>query len=130
MADIRYTTWKEWGMDTFIVQDYIGYIHDKRKEYDGIPRICQNEKFAGIIIYGKEDLLSVSEFIKLCWAARVSCIRIDFSHLDNNDYNRDFIRNLKEYIDYEIGEVYVDLESYEDSFAYGLDVDMRGRLYE
>ena len=130
MADIRFTTLKAWGMDTFIVQDYIGYVEDMIREVGNIPEIRKNEYFAGIIIYGKEDLLSASDFVRLCRAAGVSCIRIDYSHLDNSEANRDFIRKLKNFIDYEIGESYLDLDSYENSLAYGLRADERWILNE
>lgn len=130
MADISYTTLKEWGMDTFIVQDYIGYIENEIREVGNIPELCKDEYFAGMIIYSKEDLHSVLSFIKLCRAAGVSCIRIDYSHLDNNDNNKNFIRELKGLIDNEIGESYLDLESYEYSFAYGLRAYERWILNE
>lgn len=130
MADISYTTLKEWGMDTFIVQDYIGYVENEIREVGNIPELRKDEYFAGMIIYSKEDLRSALSFIKLCRAAGVSCIRIDYSHLDNNDDNKNFIRELKELIDNEIGESYLDLESYEYSFAYGLRAYERWILSE
>lgn len=130
MATLTFKTLKQWGMDTFCVQDYIGYIEDARKEDKYLGPVHDNERFAGMVLFDGDTIETVNAFLHLCWEADVSIFRIDFSNICGTPENKDFLRSLGKHIEYEVGEVYTDLKSYEFSFAYGLNSDSRGEVEE
>lgn len=130
MATLTFKTLKQWGMDTFCVRDYIGYIEDARKEDKRLGPVWGGERFAGMILYDGDTFETVDAFLHLCWEADVSIFRIDFSNMSGTPENKEFLKSLGEHIEYKVGEAYTDLKSYEFSFAYGLDSDSRGGVEE
>lgn len=130
MATLTFKTLKEWGMDTFCVRDYIGYIEDARKEDKHLGPVWGGERFAGMILYDGDTFETVNAFLHLCWEADVSIFRINFSNMSGTPENKELLKSLGEHIEYEVGEAYTDLKSYELSFAYGLDSDSRGEVEE
>lgn len=130
MATLTFKTLKQWGMDTFCVQDYIDYIEDARKEDKHLGPVRDNERFAGMILFDGDTIETVNAFLHLCREADVSIFRIDFSNISGTPENKDFLKSLGKHIEYEVGEVYTDLKSYEFSFAYGLNSDSRGEVEE
>lgn len=130
MATLTFKTLKQWGMDTFCVQDYIDYIEDARKEDKHLGPVRDNERFAGIVLFDGDTIETVNAFLHFCREADVSIFRIDFSNITDTPENKDFIKSLGEHIEYEVGEAYTDLKSYEFSFAYGLNSDSRGEVEE
>lgn len=130
MANFTFDTFKRWGMDTFCVQDYVGYIHNQHSENSNIPLVKTGEYFAGIVLFDGDTEETVISFLRMCNVAGVSVLRIDFSNITQTDEGEKFIKWVGDCIEYELGATYKDLESYEFSYAWGLQADCRGRVAE
>lgn len=123
MAQLTYKTLKEWGTDTFCVQDYVGYVNIERKMNSNIPRVRVDEKFAGMVIFNNDNQETISSFIAMCKIIKPSIICVDFSNVD--DKNRDFLDWVGNELNNELVNIYIDLNSYENRFCMGLDTYFR-----
>lgn len=130
MANFTFNTLKEWGLDTFCVQDYAGYIHNQHNENSNVPLVKTGEYFAGMVLFDGDTKETVISFLRMCKVAGVSILRIDFSNITLTDEGEKFIKWVGDSIKHELGAIYKDLESYEFSFAWGLQGDCRGVVTE
>lgn len=130
MAHFTFNTLKEWGLDTFCVQDYVGYIHNQHDANSNIPLVKAGERFAGLVLFDVDIPDTVISFLRMCHVADVSVLRIDFSNITQTDEGRKFIKWVGDSIEYELGAIYKDLESYEFSYSWGLQADCRGGVAE
>lgn len=126
MAQLTWKTLKEWGMDTFCVQDYLGYVTKERNEDSLIPRVKSNEYFAGMVIFDEDNEETISSFINMCKCIHPSIICIDFSNITRDGTKEAFLNWINDELDYEMSNVYVNLNSYENRFCLGLDTFYRG----
>lgn len=130
MANFTFNTLKGWGLDTFCVQDYVGYIYNQHNENSNVPLVKAGEYFAGLVLFDDDTPETVISFLRMCHVADVSVLRIDFSNITLTDDGRKFIKWVGDSIEYELGAIYKDLESYESSYAWGLQADCRGGVAE
>lgn len=126
MAQLTWKTLKEWGMDSFCVQDYIGYVTRERNKDSLIPRVKSNEYFAGIVIFDDDNKETITSFIHMCKCIHPSIISIDYSNITRDGTKEAFLNWINDELDYEMSCPYVDLHSYEDGFCLGLDTFYRG----
>lgn len=125
MANFTFDTLKGWGMDTFCVQDYAGYIHNQHNENSNVSLVKTGEYFAGMVLFDGDTEETVISFLRMCKVAGVSILRIDFSNITLTDEGEKFIKWVGDSIKHELGAIYKDLESYEFSYAWGLQSDCR-----
>ena len=126
MAQLTWKTLKEWGMDTFCVQDYLGYVTNERNKDSLIPRVKSNEYFAGMVIFDEDNEETVSGFINMCKRIHPSIICIDFSNITRDGTKETFLNWINDELDYQMSNMYVNLNSYENRFCLGLDTFYRG----
>lgn len=130
MANFTFSTLKDFGLDTFCVQDYVGYIYNQHDKNSTVPLVKAGEYFAGLVLFDGDTEKTVISFLGMCKIAGVSLLRIDFSNITLTDEGKKFIKWVGDSIKYELGAIYKDLESYEFSFAWGLQSDCRGEVAE
>lgn len=121
---------KDGGLDTFCVQDYVGYIHNQHSKNSNVPLVKTGEYFAGMVLFDGDTEETIISFLRMCKVAGVSILRIDFSNITLTDEGEKFIKWVGDSIKHELGAIYKDLESYEFSFAWGLQADCRGGVAE
>lgn len=129
MAQFTFNTLKEWGLDTFCIRDYVEYIsyqHDK----NSAALVRAGEYFAGLVLFDGDTEETVISFLRMCHVADVSVLRIDFSNITRTDEGEKFIKWVRDSIEYELGAIYENLESYEFSYAWGRRGDCRGEIAE
>ena len=69
MAQFTFDTLKGWGMDTFCVQDYVGYIHNQHSENSNVPLVKAGEYFAGLVLFDGDTEETVISFLRMCKVA-------------------------------------------------------------
>jgi hypothetical protein len=126
MAQLIWETLKEWGMETPCVQDYHRYVAKERNEDSLIPRLKSNEYFAGMVIFDEDNEKTVSSFIHMCKCIHASIICIDFSNITRDGTKEAFLNWINDELHFEMSNVYVNLNSYENCFCLGLDTFYRG----
>ena len=126
MANFTFDTLKGWGLDSFCVQDYVGYIHNQHSKNSNVPLVKAGEYFAGLVLFDGDTEEAVMSCLKRCKVAGVSILRIDFSNITLTDEGEKFIKWVGDSVKYALGAIYKDLKSYEFSFAWGLQSDCRG----
>lgn len=123
MAQLTCCSLQGFGLDTFCVQDYAAYVEDMSKKNIRIPRVRSKERFAGMVVFNDDTEETVSGFINMCKWSKPSVVCVDFSNLTSDGDG--ILAFIGDTIRGELGASYVDLESYEERFAFGLKVDCR-----
>lgn len=117
MAIIRCMDFEKWGMDSFCIQDYNGYLQDLGYNFD-----TRNEQIATLTLSDEDDYLTLSSFAKLCRKSQgVALFVIEFAFIKDGEKAASYWKRIKSEVE-EYGD-YIDLESYETKLAFGLKGD-------
>lgn len=116
MADIILKKIKDWGNDSFCVQDYKGYLDDNVAL--NIIEFNENEYIAGIILYDSDNIDTLKAFYNLCQFERIPLILVEFVNIKNANMAIELCNEFMSYVDYY--DAYINLESYESKLALGL----------
>lgn len=95
MANFTFDTLKGWSLDTFCVQDYVGYIHNQHSKNSNVPLVKAGEYFAGLVLFDGDTEETVMSFLKMCKVAGVSILRIDFSNITLTDEGKNSSSGLE-----------------------------------
>lgn len=123
---LTFCTLRNWGLDSFCVSDYVGYVETWRKNTHEIPSVRENEMFLGAVMEELDDEDSFNSFIRVARAIRPAIIVVDFHNIEENtaEIERMYGRMQSELYDY------VDLDSYEDRITFGKCTEERiGNAY-
>lgn len=118
MAQLTYTTFEDWGKDSFCVTDYFGWLEDNYPnqviDVDTLPD-CMN--LAGLVLFDDDTNTTLFSFLDMAADSFADIILVEFANL-NNENRAKFEGMVKNYFE-NITHQYVDLESYENRAAYG-----------
>lgn len=114
MAQLTYNTFSEWGIDIFCIEDYISYLKDNK------IAVNYDQHLAGMVIFDDDNEETIQSFVDMCVFNKVSIFMIDFSNINDNKW---LVTFTETYIKRAIKDFYIDLQSYEFRFAYGLKVE-------
>ena len=122
-----------WGRDSFIEQDYIGWLEDYYKT-NRIDKIASDEfrggidTFAGLILDNTDTDGTVYSFLDLCAAAErlPTFIVIEFCHLTDPEEAASFREEIEDYING--WDYYIDLKSYETKTSFALRPEYRPNI--
>ena len=124
---LTFCTLRNWGLDSFCVSDYVGYVETWRKNAYEIPSVRENEMFLGAVMEELDDEDSFNSFIRVARAIRPAIVVVDFHNIEENtaEIERMYGRMQSELFEY------VDLDSYEDRITFGKPISERiGNTYE
>ena len=117
MAELTFTTLDKWGMDSFCIQDYEGYLKDNGLNIQTLQLSTLN--LAGLVLFDTDTPYTIEAFLEMAKAAQASIILIEFCNLKDEMSQKLFPLYAKNYIRHNLKR-YVDLESYETKLSYGL----------
>lgn len=123
MAELTCCSIKGFGLETFCVQDYASYIDAQFKKNINIPRVRCNEKFAGMVIFDHDTEETITGFLRMCKWSKPSVVCIDFSNIGTKRPRA--VEAIESLIKEMLGSSYVNIDSYEERFSYGLRAECR-----
>ncbi len=124
---LNYMTFKQAG-PIGIIEDYKRYVcSESASPTDENEKCCILEDITYNDLYWEQSLKA---FLDMAINSGISVIEIDITSLREQLTLKDFDKFFEEfgnYIDNTYGDMYVNLDSYRDSFCLGLDVYYRGK---
>lgn len=123
---LTFCTLRNWGLDSFCVSDYVGYVETWRENTHEIPPVRENEMFLGAVIEELDDENSFNSFVRVAKAIRPAIVVVDFHNIEQNtaEIERMYSRMQSELYGY------IDLDSYEDRITLGKCTEERiGNAY-